>query len=80
MKKTVLIRGDGIAACCSAHLLRGVGFQIIADPSPRRPKLPAIMIGLRTQQLIEDSLERPNLFQNFLQVRRRVVCWGPQST
>lgn len=77
---TVLIRGGGVAAACCAQLLDQGGVQVIVE-NAARPELPAIMLGERTQRLLEDVFSRRDLFQGLPQVRKRVVLWGegPQA-
>jgi hypothetical protein len=75
---TVLIRGDGIAATCCARLLDWPGFDLCIEKLDR-PKLPAIMIGESTQQLLTDVFDSPDLFTGLPRIRRRVVAWGPSA-
>ena len=58
--KTISIRGGGIAACCCTRLLRQAGFRVVAAQADR-PKLPAIMLGETTQQLLLDVFESKEL-------------------
>ena len=70
----VVIRGDGVAARCCAHLLEGPGFRIAAEVAPRAT-LPAIMISEATQALFCDVFGQPGLFEGLNRVTRRVVAW-----
>lgn len=76
--KDVVIRGDGVAACCCAHLLGAAGFPTFMEQADRA-KVPAIMLSEATQALISDVFERKDLFDGLPQIRSRVVAWGPQS-
>ncbi len=74
----VLIRGDGVAAACCAHLLRCAGFRVAVERL-RRPKVPAILLSDSAMRLIEDVLGRNDLFSNLPRIERRVVAWGPNA-
>ena len=71
----VLIRGDGVAACCCAHLLRHAGFPVTVEPL-ERPRLPVILLGDQALALVRDIFDQPELFANEPRIRRRVVAWG----
>jgi len=71
----VLIRGDGIAACCCAHLLNKAGIPVAIEPSSR-PKVPALMLSDPAQALISDVFEQHDLFRDAPRVERRIVAWG----
>ncbi len=71
----VLIRGDGIAACCCEHLLRRAGFEVWSEPS-ERPRLPAIMLSDAAVGLIRDVFDTKDLFSDKHGIARRVVAWG----
>jgi hypothetical protein len=75
---TVLIQGDGIAACCCARLLRANGLNIVLAKTARR-KLPTILVSESTQVLLRDVFEGRELFQGFAQIRKRIVSWGRRS-
>jgi len=47
----VLIRGDGVAARCCAHLLARAGIPVSVQGAPR-PRVPALLIGESAQSLI----------------------------
>ena len=70
------IRGDGVAAYCSAHLLANAGFRIDLQPVSR-PRLPVILLGDQALALIRDIFDRPGLFADLPRIRKRVVAWGP---
>ena len=74
----VLIRGDGVAAACCAHLLGYAGFRVAVERL-RRPKVPAILLSDSAMRLIEDVLGRNDLFSNLPRIERRVVAWGPNA-
>ena len=74
----VLIRGQGIAACCCARLLRAAGSQVTCQ-SVERPKLPALMLSQTGQKLLSDVFERRDLFIGVPRIRQRFVAWGRNS-
>jgi hypothetical protein len=71
----ILIRGDGIAACCCVHLLRKNGFNVIHERKDRS-RLPAIMLSDAALGLIRDVFERDDLFRDLPRIQKRVVAWG----
>jgi len=71
----VLIRGEGVAAYTCAHLLDAAGIPVAVETAGR-PKLPAILLGEPTQQLICDVFDQPALFDGLPRIERRVVAWG----
>jgi hypothetical protein len=73
--KSVLIRGEGVAACCCAHLLSRADIPLIVE-SAERSKVPAIMVGDATQKLVADVFDRPDLFDDLPRINKRVVAWG----
>jgi len=75
---TVLIRGDGVAACCCARLLELGGLRP-AFATGDRPKVPAVMVGEATQKLLRDVFERDALFDGLPRILHRVVAWGVES-
>src|SRR5215469_11259235 len=74
----VLIRGEGVAACCCEHLLRRAGLALIVETA-ERPKVPAIMLGEATQKLLADVFDRQDLFDSLPRINKRVVAWGMNS-
>lgn len=74
----VLIRGDGIAAHCSAYLLARAGLRPVLE-APDRPKIPAIMLSETTQKLLQDIFERADLFRGLPRIRKRIVDWGANA-
>ena len=74
----VIIRGDGVAAYCCAHLLKAAGFRVSLDQTERR-RLPAIMLGEAALALIREVFEREDLFRDLPRIERRVVAWGPKN-
>ncbi len=74
----VLIRGDGVAARCCAHLLVRAGCSVSVQPASR-PRLPAIMLSEPAQQLIRDIFELPGLFRHLPPIRHRVVAWAADT-
>src|SRR5690242_1327290 len=75
--RSVLIRGEGIAAHCCSRLFGEAGIAVKMQAC-RRPNLPAIMLGETTQKLLRDVFNRDDLLAGFLEVRRRVVAWEPK--
>jgi hypothetical protein len=71
----VLIRGDGVAAYCCAHLLTKAGFPVHLEPVDR-PRLPVILLGDQALALIRDVFDQPNLFADLPRIRKRIVAWG----
>jgi hypothetical protein len=76
--KGVVIRGDGIAACCCAHLLTAAGFRVAMEKAERN-RVPAVLLSARTQALIGDVFERRDLFTGLPRIEKRSVAWGPGS-
>jgi len=71
----VLIRGNGVAARCCAHLLRNAGFRVAIEQVDR-PRVPAIMLSNAALALIRDVFGRPSLFLEWPCIQRRMVAWG----
>jgi len=71
----ILIRGDGVAAFCCAHLLRSAGFRVAVERSGRA-RVPAIMLSEPAIRLIRDVFEKPTLFAGLPRIERRVVSWN----
>jgi len=71
----VLIRGDGVAARCCAHLLSRSGAPVSFQPTDR-PRLPAIMLSEPAQALIREIFGREHLFRDLPRIRKRIVAWG----
>jgi hypothetical protein len=76
--REVVIRGDGVAACCCAYLLKRAGFRVALKPV-ERPRLPIIMLGDHALALIRDIFDRQDLFRDLPRIERRVVAWGAGS-
>jgi hypothetical protein len=76
--RSVLIHGDGIAACCCAQLLRTNGVPV-ATTRADRPRLPSLLLGENTQALLSDVFESQELFADAHQIRKRIVAWGPNA-
>jgi hypothetical protein len=74
----VIVRGDGVAAYCCAHLLAKAGFQIELQPVDRA-RLPMIVLGDRALALVRDIFDRPALLADAPRIRKRVVAWGPDA-
>ncbi|PZQ65529.1 MAG: hypothetical protein DI570_01285 [Phenylobacterium zucineum] len=73
--RSVLIRGDGIAAACCAHLLRKAGLDVRIT-AEARPTVPALLVSEPALALMRDVFELPGLLADQPRVRRRVVAWG----
>jgi|SRR5579871_336382 len=71
----VLIRGDGVAAYCCAHLLGQAGIPAVLE-RPSRPRLPAIMLSEAAIRLLADVFARHDLFHDLPRIRTRAVLWG----
>jgi hypothetical protein len=71
----ILIRGDGVAGRCCAHLLSRAGLTVAVDPASR-PRLPAIMLGEPAQKLIGDIFGLHRRFDGLPRIKRRIVAWG----
>jgi hypothetical protein len=70
----VLIRGDGVAGRCCAHLLSRAGLTVIVEAASR-PRLPAIMLGEPAQKLIGDIFGSHRPFEGLPRIKRRIVAW-----
>ncbi len=69
------VRGDGVAACCSAYLLAQAGFRVDLEALDR-PRLPVILLGDQALALLRDIFDQPALFGDAPRIRKRVVWWG----
>lgn len=76
--RDVIIRGDGVAAYCCAHLLNTAGFHVVIERADRR-RLPAIMLGDSAVALIRDIFGQKDLFCDLPRIENRVVAWGPKA-
>jgi hypothetical protein len=74
----VLIRGDGVAARCCAHLLSRAGLTVAVEAASRT-RLPAIMLGEPAQKLIGDIFGLHHPFENLPRIKRRIVAWGAKA-
>jgi hypothetical protein len=75
----VNILGDGLAACCCAHLLSSGGFSLRVEPFTRsRPA--RLLLSEQTQSLLRDTFGAAHLFEHAQQVRKRIVLWGNAAT
>jgi hypothetical protein len=77
--EAVLIRGDGVAGCCCAYLLRQAGIRAVLERSTR-PQLPAVLLSEAAIALLADVFGRKDLFRSLPRIRSRVVAWGPEAT
>jgi hypothetical protein len=75
---SVLIRGDGMAARCCAHLLARFGVPVACESSPRS-RLPVLLLSHGAQELIRDVFGQPELFRELPPIRRRIVQWGAHA-
>src|SRR5882762_5364971 len=74
----VVIRGDGVAAYCCAHLLHKAGLQVALERVDR-PRLPVIMLGAQAIGLLRDVFDQPGLADGLPRIRKRVVAWGSNA-
>ena len=75
----VLVRGDGVAAACCAHLLRRSGIAVRTERTAR-PRVPAIVLSDTALALIRDVFERPGLLADSPRIERRIVAWGASAS
>ncbi len=78
MALNVLIRGDGVAARCCAHLLKQAGARVSFE-GVNRARVPAIMLSPSAQGLIRDIFGSDHLFRDLPQIKKRIVAWGPNA-
>ena len=74
----VVIRGDGVAAYCCAHLLAQAGCRVSTEHA-HRSRLPAVMLSDNALKLIRDVFGQSDLFRDAVRIRRRVVAWGQNA-
>jgi hypothetical protein len=74
----VLIRGDGVAARTSAHLLDKAGYVATLEPASRA-RLPAVMLMDSALALLRDVFSQPDLFHDAPRIQRRIVAWGAEE-
>jgi hypothetical protein len=74
----VIIRGDGVAAYCCAHLLGKAGFPIDLQAVDRL-RLPVILLSDQALALIRDIFDQPGLFADRPRITKRIVAWGPDA-
>jgi len=72
------IFGDGLAACCAAHLLVDRGFSISLHKTGP-PKPARLLVGVPTQSLLREIFRAPDLFAHAPRIRRRIVRWGAHA-
>jgi hypothetical protein len=72
----VAIQGDGVAACCCAHLLKCAGFEVTASQGAR-PRLPVMMLSDAAVSLMQGVFGDLG-FADFPRIRNRVVAWGAE--
>lgn len=71
----ILVRGDGVAAACCAHLLRRSGMSVRIEATGRR-RVPSIMLSDTALALLRDVFDRPHLLADGPRIDRRIVDWG----
>jgi hypothetical protein len=71
----VLIRGDGAAAACCAHLLKKAGLRVRRAPVAR-PRVPVIMLSPQALALMGDVFDDRALLSDLPRIERRIVAWG----
>jgi len=74
----VLIRGDGVAASCCAHLLGKAGYRVAWERT-ERPRVPAVMLSENALALIRDVFDQRDLFRDLPRIERRAVAWDSTS-
>ena len=67
------VQGDGVAAYCSALLLRQAGYRVSLRRTDR-PRLPVIMLNDAALALIRDIFNRPDAFRDAPRIRKRIVA------
>ena len=77
--RAVRLQGDGVAACCAAHLLERAGIPVVWE-RPSRAPVPVIMLGEQAIALLAEVFDRPDLFQSLPRVKTREVLWGSGAT
>lgn len=75
--KSVVIHGEGVAACCCAYLLKQAGFRVAVKRSERL-RLPAILLSDMALALIQGVFGDLS-FDESHPIRSRVVAWGPDA-
>ncbi len=71
----VAIRGSGVAAFCSAHLLSRAGVNVTLEETSR-PKLPVVMLSGPSLALLHDVFGDLSGLAELPRIRRRIVAWG----
>jgi 2-polyprenyl-6-methoxyphenol hydroxylase-like FAD-dependent oxidoreductase len=71
----VAIRGSGVAALCSAHLLSRAGLGVSLEETSR-PKLPVVMLSGPSLALMHDVFGDLSCLSTLPRIRRRIVAWG----
>jgi hypothetical protein len=71
----ILVRGEGIAARCCAHLLASAGLRVSCERTDR-PRIPAVLLSDAALALIRDVFGQPTLLTASPRIERRVVAWG----
>jgi hypothetical protein len=74
----ILVRGEGIAAACCAHLLRRAGLAVAVE-RVARPPVPAILLSDQALGLMRDVFDRPALLAGSPRIDRRIVAWGDRA-
>jgi hypothetical protein len=74
-ERFILVRGHGMAACCSARLLQRQGCCAPVAEA-KRPTLPAILVSESTQNLLADTFRSRKIFEGLPRIRKRIVAWS----
>ena len=74
----VSIRGSGVAALCSAHLLSRAGMRVSVEGT-QRPRLPVVMLSGPSLALLHDVFGDLSCLADLPRIRRRVVAWGADA-
>lgn len=72
---SVVIRGGGVAAVCLDRLLREAGLEAALESS-RKIAVPALLIGARSQALMQGLFPGEDLFGGLPRIASRIVLWG----
>ncbi|MEO8660964.1 MAG: hypothetical protein ABI693_21015 [Bryobacteraceae bacterium] len=77
MPAVISIHGDGLAACCAARLLTRRGFHLDCRHATRAAS-PTLLFNQSTRHLLTEVFDGVDeLLSDCLEIRQRVVLWGP---
>src|SRR5689334_18263291 len=72
---SIVVQGGGVAAYCSALLLKRAGNHVSLKPT-NRSRVPAIMLSDAALDMMRDVFGRQDLLRDAHRIRKRVVAWG----